>query len=75
MNWDRQKNSYHGKGVVIEMIPNQIAINKMMAMVIYHLMLTAFPTAIYNEDKIAYWTNQIGAAIPFKKYGTRREYI
>lgn len=64
MNWEKEKNSYHGKGMVIEMIPNQIAINKMFAMVIYHLMLTAFPTAIYDADKISSWTNQIGAQIP-----------
>lgn len=66
MNWDRQKNSYHGKGIVVEMLPNQMLINKMYSMIAYHLMLTAFPTAVYNADKIAYWTNEIGASIPFK---------
>ena len=33
-------------------------------MVIYHLMLTAFPTAVYNADKVENWSNEIGAAIP-----------
>lgn len=64
--WEREENNYHGKGVVIDMIPNQIAINKMFAMVIYHLMMTAFPTAVYNEDKIMAWTNEIGASIGIK---------
>ena len=45
------------------MIPNQIAINKMFAMIIYHLMITAFPTAVYNADKVSAWTNEIGGQI------------
>ena len=36
----------------------------MFAMVIYHLMLTAFPTAVYDADRIEQWTNEIGAQIP-----------
>lgn len=63
LSWDKEKNTYHGKGMVIEMIPNQIAINKMFAMVIYHLMLSAFPTAIYNADKLSAWSNELGAEI------------
>ena len=46
------------------MVPNQIAINKMFAMVMYHLMLTAFPTAVYNAERISSWNNEIGAQIP-----------
>lgn len=61
--WDKEKNTYHGKGMVIEMIPNQISINKMFAMVIYHLMLSAFPTAVYNADKLSTWSNELGAEI------------
>lgn len=64
LNWDSQKNTYHGKGIVEEMVPNQISINKMFAMVIYHLMLTAFPTAVYNAERISSWNNEIGAQIP-----------
>ncbi len=63
-NWETIKGSYHGRAETTGIIPNQIAINKMFAMVIYHLMLTAFPTAVYNADKVAGWTNEIGAAIP-----------
>lgn len=66
LNWEKQKNNYHGKGIVIDMIPNQIVINKMFAMIVYHLMLTAFPTAIYNGDKLNAWTNELGAAIELK---------
>ena len=63
-NWEEVKGSYHGRAETTGIIPNQIAINKMFAMVIYHQMLTAFPTAVYDADKIENWTNEIGAQIP-----------
>jgi len=63
-NWETVKGSYHGRAETTGIIPNQIAINKMFAMVIYHLMLTSFPTAVYNADKVAQWSNEIGAQIP-----------
>lgn len=63
-NWEHVKGSYHGRAETTGIIPNQIAINKMFAMVIYHQMLTAFPTAIYNADRIENWSNEIGAQIP-----------
>ena len=62
-NWEEVKGSYHGRAETTGIIPNQIAINKMFAMVIYHLMLTAFPTAVYDADRIENWTNEIGAQI------------
>lgn len=63
-NWEEVKGSYHGRAETTGIIPNQISINKMFAMVIYHLMLTAFPTAVYDADRIENWTNEIGAQIP-----------
>ena len=63
-NYEEVKGSYHGRAETTGIIPNQIAINKMFAMVIYHLMLTAFPTAVYDADRIENWTNEIGTAIP-----------
>ncbi|HIU22661.1 MAG TPA: hypothetical protein IAD49_03670 [Candidatus Fimihabitans intestinipullorum] len=68
-NWDGMKGSYHGRAETTGIIPNQIAINKMFAMVIYHLMLTAFPTAVYDATKVENWTNEIGAAIPINNVG------
>jgi hypothetical protein len=62
-NWEEVKGSYHGRAETTGIIPNQISINKMFAMVIYHLMLTAFPTAVYDADRIENWTNEIGAQI------------
>jgi len=63
-NWETVKGSYHGRAETTGIIPNQIAINKMFAMVIYHLMLTSFPTAVYDADKVDSWSNEIGTAIP-----------
>lgn len=64
MNWEKQKNQYHGRALCTGMLPNQIFINRMFAMVMYHLMMTAFPKAVYNKQLINSWTNEIGAAIP-----------
>ena len=63
-NWEEVKGSFHGRAEATGIIPNQISINKMFAMVIYHLMLTAFPTGVYDADRIEGWTNEIGAQIP-----------
>ncbi|MDF1507628.1 hypothetical protein PZE06_05460 [Robertmurraya sp. DFI.2.37] len=64
MNWEKQKNQYHGRALCTGILPNQIFINRMFAMVMYHLMMTAFPKAVYNADIIETWNNEIGAAIP-----------
>jgi hypothetical protein len=62
-NWEKQKNQYHGRALATGLLPNQIFINRMFAMVMYHLMMTAFPKAVYNEDVIDVWDNAIGSAI------------
>ena len=62
-NWERQKNQYHGRALVTGIVPNQIFINSMMAMVFRHLQLQAFPKTIYNADLINGWDNEIGKAI------------
>lgn len=61
-NWYELENTYHGRGEVEGICPNQIAINKMFAMIVYHQMMTAFPTAVYDKDVIKSWNNQIGTA-------------
>ncbi len=64
MNWEKQKNQYHGRALCTGILPNQIFINRMFAMVMYHLMMTAFPKAVYNADIITSWSNEVGSAIP-----------
>lgn len=66
-NWEHQKNQYHGRALVTDIVPNQIFVNRMFAMAMYHLMLTAFPKAVYDDQAISGWTNQIGMAIPISK--------
>jgi hypothetical protein len=66
MVWDRQENQYHGRPPCAEILETQIFINLMFAMIMLHLMMTAFPKAIYNEDVIEEWTNQVGQAIPVR---------
>lgn len=72
MNWEKQKNQYHGRALCTGLLPNQIFINRMFAMVMYHLMMTAFPKAVYNADIISTWSNQIGEAIAV--HGLGQEY-
>ena len=62
-NWQRQRNQYHGRALVTEIIPNQIFINQMMAMVFRHLQTQAFPTKIYNADLLPNISNEVGTSI------------
>ena len=62
-NWEKQKNQYHGRALVTGVIPNQIFINTMMATVMRHLQLMAFPKTVYNAELISQWNNEVGQAI------------
>lgn len=62
-NWQKQKNQYHGRALVTEVIPNQIFINQMMAMVFRHLQTQAFPTRLFNADLLPNLTNEVGSVI------------
>ena len=62
-NWEKQKNQYHGRALVTGIIPNQIFINSMFAMVMRHLQLLGFPKTVYNADLIGSWSNEIGQSI------------
>jgi len=62
-NWQQQKNCYHGRALVTEIIPNQIYINSMFALVMRHLQLQGFPKTLYDGNVIGQWSNEIGQAI------------
>lgn len=62
-NWEKQKNQYHGRALVTGIIPNQIFINTMFAMVMRHLQLMGFPKTVYNADLVGSWNNEVGQAI------------
>ena len=61
--WDYVQDSYHGQSLITGLIPNQIYVNKMFAMVMISTMTTAYPKVVYDKTRIANWTNQVGAAI------------
>lgn len=63
LNWDYRQDNYHGQALISGLIPNQIFVNKMFAMVMLSLMTTAFPKVMYDGTRIKKWTNQVGAAI------------
>lgn len=62
-SWDKVKNSYHGQSIVTSVIPNQIAINKLEAMLIKAVKDMAFPKIVYDATKIERWNNRVGEAI------------
>lgn len=62
-NWEHQKNQYHGRALVTGIIPNQIAINTLVAMSISHQQKLGFPTVLYNGNMISQWNNEVGKAI------------
>lgn len=65
-NWYRQKGTFHGRGVVESVCPNQISINKLFAMAIYHQMMTAFPPMVVDADMIDSINNEVGSYIKIK---------
>lgn len=65
-NWYKQKGTFHGRGVVESVCPNQIAINKLFAMAIYHQMMTAFPPMVIDADMIDSINNEVGSFIKIK---------
>ena len=62
-NFYKQKGTYHGRGVVESVCPNQIAINKLFAMAIYHQMMTAFPPLMIDKDMVDTINNEVGSTI------------
>ena len=63
LNWESRKNCFHGASDVTGLIPNQLYINKIAAMVMLSTMYTAFPKMVYDENLVDNPSNQIGVAI------------
>lgn len=62
-NWERQKNQYHGRALVTGIIPNQIYINSMFALIMRHQQMLGFPKTLYDANVIGQWSNAVGQAI------------
>ncbi len=63
LNWTPVKNSWHGQAVATGLIENQIFINKSFAMVMKHMMDTAFSKVVYDSTVIDEWSNRVGEAV------------
>jgi len=64
LNWDTIKDSYHGEAMITGLIPNQVFVNKMWALIQLSFMRSAFGKVIYDKTRIGRWDNAVGAAIP-----------
>ncbi len=63
MNWDTRKNCCHGTAEVTGLIPNQVFINKILALAQLGQVQTSFPKVIYDRTRIREWTNRVAGAI------------
>lgn len=64
MNWERSKDSYHGKAAITPFIQNQIYINKMWALAMVYSSKMAWPQRFYDATKIrGGLSNKVGQAI------------
>jgi hypothetical protein len=64
MNWDTRKNSCHGVAEVTGLIPNQVFVNKILALSQLSQMQMSFPKVVYDRTRIREWTNKVAGAIP-----------
>jgi hypothetical protein len=62
-NWIKRKNCCHGISEVKGIIPNQMAINKLVSMIILAVMHISIPKMIYDSSRMAAPSNMIGGAI------------
>lgn len=68
MSWEERKRNYHGQSPITGLIPNQIYVNKLFAMVMLFTQNMGFPKLFYDSQKIAQYTNSIGDAIQVKNF-------
>jgi len=64
MCWRTRKNCFYGVPELTEVIPNQVAYNKLVSLQLLATMQFVAPKVIYNQSKIDKWSNKVGGAIP-----------
>src|SRR5690606_27994471 len=73
LNWEKQKNTYHGNSVASSLIPTQIFVNQLIAMVMYHLMMSAFPKIVYDKNLLPDGVdNRVGRSIAVDNLSDRK---
>lgn len=61
-SWDTVRGSCYGQAAVTALIPNQVAVNKALAMAIKQQRDLAFPKIMYNDAMFPQgWSNRLGA--------------
>jgi len=63
MPWEKQRNSMHGRAALTDMIPNQIAINKAYAGMLYEIERLGFHTLVINSQFIKGWDGSPGKVL------------
>ncbi len=63
MNWDTRKNACHGVAEVTGLIPNQVFVNKILALSQLNQMQLSFPKVVYDRTRIREWSNKVAGAI------------
>ena len=61
--WEKQRNTMHGRAALTDMIPNQIAINKAYAGMLYEIERIGFHTLIVNRKFIPNWNGEPGKVL------------
>ena len=64
MNWETRKNCCHGVAEVSGLIPNQVYVNKILALSQLNQVQTSFPKVIYDKTRIKQWSNKVAGSIP-----------
>lgn len=52
MGWEKVRSSYHGRAALTGLIPNQIAINKIYAGLLYQAKKTAYARVVYDSTRL-----------------------
>jgi len=63
MNWDIRKSFAYGMGEMKGQIPNQIAVNQLMAQAILSAQRTGTPKFIYDKTRMTAPSNRVGVAV------------
>jgi hypothetical protein len=63
MPWEKQRNCMHGRAALTDMIPNQIAINKAYAGMLYEIERLGFHTLVINSQFIKGWDGAPGKVL------------
>lgn len=71
MSWEKRKSSYHGQSMLTGLIPNQIQVNRLFAMLIRAVEMNAYPRVVYDPTKIQ-WNSDPGKNIEATQTGMSR---